>query len=67
MVSLVTLPNCVCRAGGISLWAISPEERNKHDQKFDTLSPAMGHVSGTQTHTAAQTAGFILPTVLFLP
>ncbi|XP_075906136.1 intersectin-2b isoform X2 [Nelusetta ayraudi] len=34
--------------GVISLWAISPEERNKHDQKFDTLSPAVGYVSGEQ-------------------
>uniref|UniRef100_A0A3Q3IWH2 Intersectin 1 (SH3 domain protein) n=1 Tax=Monopterus albus TaxID=43700 RepID=A0A3Q3IWH2_MONAL len=30
------------------IWAISPEERNKHDQKFDTLSPSMGYVSGEQ-------------------
>ncbi|XP_068181807.1 intersectin-2b isoform X2 [Antennarius striatus] len=34
--------------GGPSMWAISPEERNKHDQKFDTLSPSMGYVSGEQ-------------------
>ncbi|XP_018522386.1 intersectin-2b [Lates calcarifer] len=34
--------------GGLSIWAISPEERNKHDQKFDTLSPSMGYVSGEQ-------------------
>uniref|UniRef100_H2TIP0 Intersectin 2b n=1 Tax=Takifugu rubripes TaxID=31033 RepID=H2TIP0_TAKRU len=33
---------------GLSIWAISPEERNKHDQKFDTLSPSMGYVSGEQ-------------------
>uniref|UniRef100_A0A8C5GVI1 Intersectin-2-like n=1 Tax=Gouania willdenowi TaxID=441366 RepID=A0A8C5GVI1_GOUWI len=31
-----------------SVWAISPEERNKHDQKFDTLSPLHGYVSGDQ-------------------
>uniref|UniRef100_A0A8C5N7X8 Intersectin-2-like n=1 Tax=Gouania willdenowi TaxID=441366 RepID=A0A8C5N7X8_GOUWI len=30
------------------VWAISPEERNKHDQKFDTLSPLHGYVSGDQ-------------------
>lgn len=30
------------------VWAISPEERVKHDQKFDTLSPSMGYVSGEQ-------------------
>ncbi|XP_008298693.1 intersectin-2b isoform X2 [Stegastes partitus] len=34
--------------GGLSIWAISPEERVKHDQKFDTLSPSMGYVSGEQ-------------------
>uniref|UniRef100_A0A8B9GXJ5 Intersectin 2b n=1 Tax=Astyanax mexicanus TaxID=7994 RepID=A0A8B9GXJ5_ASTMX len=32
--------------GGRSIWAITPEERDKHDQKFDTLSPAQGFVSG---------------------
>ncbi|KAG7279129.1 hypothetical protein CRUP_022324, partial [Coryphaenoides rupestris] len=34
--------------GSLGLWAISPEERNKHDQKFDTLLPAMGYISGEQ-------------------
>ncbi|KAA8595485.1 hypothetical protein FQN60_010776 [Etheostoma spectabile] len=34
--------------GGPSIWAITPEERVKHDQKFDTLSPSMGFVSGEQ-------------------
>uniref|UniRef100_A0A8C5GW75 Intersectin-2-like n=1 Tax=Gouania willdenowi TaxID=441366 RepID=A0A8C5GW75_GOUWI len=34
--------------GAPSVWAISPEERNKHDQKFDTLSPLHGYVSGDQ-------------------
>uniref|UniRef100_A0A8D3DTV4 Intersectin 2b n=1 Tax=Scophthalmus maximus TaxID=52904 RepID=A0A8D3DTV4_SCOMX len=31
--------------GGPSVWAVSPEERVKHDQKFDTLSPSMGYSS----------------------
>ncbi|KAM9410329.1 intersectin-2b isoform 2-T2 [Pholidichthys leucotaenia] len=35
-------------SGGPSVWAISPEERDKHDQKFDTLSPTLGYVSGEQ-------------------
>uniref|UniRef100_A0A8D3DIQ3 Intersectin 2b n=1 Tax=Scophthalmus maximus TaxID=52904 RepID=A0A8D3DIQ3_SCOMX len=30
---------------GPSVWAVSPEERVKHDQKFDTLSPSMGYSS----------------------
>uniref|UniRef100_A0A3B3X3J1 Intersectin 2b n=1 Tax=Poecilia mexicana TaxID=48701 RepID=A0A3B3X3J1_9TELE len=33
---------------GSAVWAISPEERDKHDQKFDTLSPSMGFISGEQ-------------------
>lgn len=37
--------------GNLSVWAISPEERDKHDQKFDTLSPSMGNVSGTHIIT----------------
>uniref|UniRef100_A0A673C9E6 Intersectin 2b n=1 Tax=Sphaeramia orbicularis TaxID=375764 RepID=A0A673C9E6_9TELE len=32
----------------MSVWAVSPEERDKHDQKFDTLSPTMGYISGEQ-------------------
>ncbi|XP_055086190.1 intersectin-2b [Periophthalmus magnuspinnatus] len=34
--------------GNPSIWAISLEERDKHDKKFDTLSPSMGYVSGEQ-------------------
>ncbi|CAL1603896.1 unnamed protein product [Knipowitschia caucasica] len=34
--------------GSPSPWAISLEERSKHDKKFDTLSPSMGYVSGEQ-------------------
>lgn len=41
--------------GGLSIWAISPEERNKHDQKFDTLSPLMGYVSGNILLPSADT------------
>lgn len=40
--------------GGLSIWAISPEERNNHDQKFDTLSPSMGYISGSTVHTSAR-------------
>uniref|UniRef100_A0A8C4ZVF7 Intersectin 2a n=1 Tax=Gadus morhua TaxID=8049 RepID=A0A8C4ZVF7_GADMO len=31
-----------------SVWAITPEERGKHDKQFDSLAPALGHVSGEQ-------------------
>lgn len=28
------------------MWAITPEERGKHDKQFDTLCPVLGYVSG---------------------
>ncbi|KAG7239147.1 hypothetical protein INR49_029898 [Caranx melampygus] len=34
--------------GGASVWAITPEERGKHDKQFDTLAPILGYVSGEQ-------------------
>ncbi|KAM9338901.1 intersectin-2-like [Symphorus nematophorus] len=34
--------------GGISVWAITPEERGKHDKQFDSLAPVLGYVSGEQ-------------------
>ncbi|XP_034555103.1 intersectin-2a isoform X2 [Notolabrus celidotus] len=34
--------------GGASVWAITPEERGKHDKQFDTLTPVLGYVSGEQ-------------------
>ncbi|XP_062292716.1 intersectin-2-like [Scomber scombrus] len=34
--------------GGASVWAITPEERGKHDKQFDTLAPVLGYVSGEQ-------------------
>lgn len=32
--------------GGASVWAITPEERGKHDKQFDSLCPVLGYVSG---------------------
>lgn len=29
------------------MWAITPEERGKHDKQFDSLAPVLGYVSGT--------------------
>ncbi|XP_060946963.1 intersectin-2-like isoform X2 [Limanda limanda] len=34
--------------GGTSAWAITLEERGKHDKQFDTLTPVLGYVSGEQ-------------------
>ncbi|KAM8832294.1 intersectin-2a isoform 2-T2 [Spinachia spinachia] len=34
--------------GGASVWAVTPEEREKYDKQFDTLAPVLGHVSGEQ-------------------
>nr|XP_033505115.1 intersectin-2a isoform X4 [Epinephelus lanceolatus] len=34
--------------GGATTWAITPEERGKHDKQFDTLAPVLGYVSGEQ-------------------
>uniref|UniRef100_H3C3D0 Intersectin 2a n=1 Tax=Tetraodon nigroviridis TaxID=99883 RepID=H3C3D0_TETNG len=34
--------------GGTSVWAITPEERGKHDKQFDSLAPLLGYVSGEQ-------------------
>uniref|UniRef100_A0A8P4GMT8 Intersectin 2a n=1 Tax=Dicentrarchus labrax TaxID=13489 RepID=A0A8P4GMT8_DICLA len=34
--------------GGASVWAITPEERGKHDKQFDSLTPVLGYVSGEQ-------------------
>ncbi|KAI3364371.1 hypothetical protein L3Q82_011172, partial [Scortum barcoo] len=36
------------RSGGASVWAITPEERGKHDKQFDSLAPVLGYVSGEQ-------------------
>uniref|UniRef100_A0A3Q3K626 Intersectin 2a n=1 Tax=Monopterus albus TaxID=43700 RepID=A0A3Q3K626_MONAL len=35
-------------SSGASVWAITPEERGKHDKQFDTLIPVLGYVSGEQ-------------------
>ncbi|KAM9495947.1 intersectin-2a isoform 2-T3 [Clarias gariepinus] len=34
--------------GGFTIWAITPEERGKHDKQFDSLTPTLGYVSGDQ-------------------
>ncbi|XP_067097402.1 intersectin-2a isoform X2 [Osmerus mordax] len=34
--------------GAVSMWAITSEERGKHDKQFDSLTPILGYVSGEQ-------------------
>ncbi|KAG9274655.1 intersectin-2-like isoform X1 [Astyanax mexicanus] len=48
---------------GRSIWAITAEERDKHDQKFDTLSLTQGFVSGEQARFFFLQSG-LSPTVL---
>ncbi|XP_016311609.1 intersectin-2-like [Sinocyclocheilus anshuiensis] len=41
--------------GGFNIWAITPEERGKHDIQFDSLAPTLGYLSGKNTHTHTDT------------
>uniref|UniRef100_I3IVP3 Intersectin 2a n=1 Tax=Oreochromis niloticus TaxID=8128 RepID=I3IVP3_ORENI len=34
--------------GDTNVWAVTPEERAKHDKQFETLSPVLGYISGEQ-------------------
>lgn len=42
------------------MWAISPEERGKHDQKFDTLSPSMGYITGMHVKNTRSTMTLLI-------
>ncbi|MED6232699.1 hypothetical protein ATANTOWER_001193, partial [Ataeniobius toweri] len=35
-------------SGASTVWAITPEERGKHDKQFDALAPVLGYISGEQ-------------------
>nr|XP_045367829.1 intersectin-2 isoform X3 [Camelus bactrianus] len=37
--------------GGPNMWAITSEERTKHDKQFDNLKPAGGYITGDQART----------------
>ena len=54
-VTLALICVCLSLIGSLGKWAISPEERNKHDQMFDTLLPAMGYITGKHTRTRTYT------------
>ncbi|XP_072509186.1 intersectin-2 isoform X2 [Notamacropus eugenii] len=47
--------------GGPTMWAITSEERAKHDKQFDSLRPAGGHITGDQAR------GFFLQSGLPAP
>uniref|UniRef100_A0A668A8E4 Intersectin 2a n=1 Tax=Myripristis murdjan TaxID=586833 RepID=A0A668A8E4_9TELE len=47
--------------GGASVWAITPEERGKHDKQFDSLTPILGYVSGEQARKFFLQSGLPAP------
>uniref|UniRef100_A0A673G1A7 Intersectin-2-like n=1 Tax=Sinocyclocheilus rhinocerous TaxID=307959 RepID=A0A673G1A7_9TELE len=49
-------------AGGFNIWAITPEERGKHDIQFDSLAPTLGYLSGDQARKFFLQSG--LPTAV---
>ncbi|ROL51010.1 Intersectin-2 [Anabarilius grahami] len=49
-------------AGGFTIWAITPEERGKHDKQFDSLAPTLGYLSGDQARKFFVQSG--LPTAV---
>uniref|UniRef100_A0A668AEI6 Intersectin 2a n=1 Tax=Myripristis murdjan TaxID=586833 RepID=A0A668AEI6_9TELE len=44
-----------------SVWAITPEERGKHDKQFDSLTPILGYVSGEQARKFFLQSGLPAP------
>ncbi|NXG14071.1 ITSN2 protein, partial [Grallaria varia] len=38
-------------SGGPNIWAITSEERAKHDKQFDSLKPTGGYITGDQART----------------
>uniref|UniRef100_A0A663ETS6 Intersectin 2 n=1 Tax=Aquila chrysaetos chrysaetos TaxID=223781 RepID=A0A663ETS6_AQUCH len=40
-----------CFGGGPNIWAITSEERAKHDKQFDSLKPTGGYITGDQART----------------
>ncbi|XP_037669217.1 intersectin-2 isoform X1 [Choloepus didactylus] len=47
--------------GGPNLWAITSEERNKHDKQFDNLKPSGGYITGDQARTFFLQSGLPAP------
>nr|XP_048292615.1 intersectin-2 isoform X4 [Myodes glareolus] len=47
--------------GGPNMWAITSEERNKHDKQFDNLKPSGGFITGDQARTFFLQSGLPAP------
>lgn len=44
--------------GGPNMWAITSEERTKHDKQFDNLKPSGGYITGLYLHFICQLCSF---------
>ncbi|XP_072623665.1 intersectin-2 isoform X9 [Vulpes vulpes] len=47
--------------GGPNMWAITSEERTKHDKQFDNLKPSGGYITGDQARTFFLQSGLPAP------
>ncbi|KAM8786092.1 intersectin-2 isoform 2-T3 [Rhynchonycteris naso] len=47
--------------GGPNVWAITSEERTKHDKQFDNLKPSGGYITGDQARTFFLQSGLPAP------
>ncbi|KAL1783775.1 intersectin-2 isoform X2 [Sigmodon hispidus] len=47
--------------GGPNMWAITSEERTKHDRQFDNLKPSGGYITGDQARTFFLQSGLPAP------
>ncbi|MBN3286013.1 ITSN2 protein, partial [Polyodon spathula] len=47
--------------GGPNMWAITPEERSKHDKQFNSIQPVMGFVTGDQARRFFLQSGLPAP------
>ncbi|XP_042552688.1 intersectin-2 isoform X1 [Dipodomys spectabilis] len=47
--------------GGPNMWAITSEERTKHDKQFDNLKPSGGFITGDQARTFFLQSGLPAP------
>ncbi|XP_040080451.1 intersectin-2 isoform X1 [Oryx dammah] len=47
--------------GGPNMWAITSEERTKHDKQFDNLKPLGGYITGDQARTFFLQSGLPAP------